>query len=123
MAYWGKRFDPPSGPYYKYTYKWSEPSNLAFGLGLTSRVNGIFHVNVFSPEENREGAILDLVDALVTHFWPSGGGGLWLDRDGLPVTAAGLNVTRIEKSPMVGDDVGHEGWFNIPVKIRFFSNF
>lgn len=109
VAWEGVSFTPSvNTPYLKVAFMPDRPTTAA-GSGSVQRDEGIFQVTVVHPFGKGSGAARELADAVVSRF-----------KRGTSLTFGGATVV-ILKSWQAGG-VPSDGWYRVPVSIRYFSH-
>lgn len=111
---YGQKFEPTLRTLHFRTY--FDPNDVSvrtLASGFIGRENGIFLINVYSPEANRELDSRNLAWDVRAHFYPNDFG-IWL-------TSGGVTV-RIESPPSVKKTIPVDGYLVTPVAVRWFAD-
>lgn len=110
---YGKKFEPAQTLHFRTYFDPNDVTVRTLATGFIGRENGIFLINVYSPELSREKDSRDIAWDVRGHFYPNDHG-VWL--------TSGSVTVRIEHPPSVKKTIPVDGYLVTPVSVRWFAD-
>jgi len=113
MVNWeGTQFDKPppkSSAWLKTQLLHADADGRTLGGTPTTRLNGVYHLNVFAPSGTGPGAADQLSDSLMRRF-----------KSGVRLTSGTTTVTL--RTPFRAPGRSETDWYQVPVMVRWYSH-